>query len=137
VYHCARQPWAGVAGPYDPTMDPWRRSDFSAFRREFYGKLLEWLDHPDATTYHVSEVFVWSMASWDVLGVYRESTSSAGSYRDDALVASFMKHNTAIMHAKVCKHQTPAQCKALTAPPDDQERRQPPAMRNSSVVPQP
>jgi hypothetical protein len=46
------------------------------------------------------------------------------SYRDVGLAASFAEHNKAILQAKVCKHQSEAQCKALTEPPKGQQHRQ-------------
>lgn len=110
--NAAREPWAGVAGPYDASRDPWRRPDLQGFRREFYSKVLQWLSQPDIKTYQVSEVFLWGMASWDVLGVSRESSSVAGTYRDDVLVAGIAKHNTAVIGAKVC-NQGQAACEAF------------------------
>ncbi|KXZ41591.1 hypothetical protein GPECTOR_376g168 [Gonium pectorale] len=40
-----------------------------------------------------------SMGSWDVLGIYPESTTPAGSYRDPAVVAAVKRHNDAIVAA--------------------------------------
>jgi hypothetical protein len=75
--------------------------------------VLQWLSNPDIKTYQVSEVFVWSMASWDVFGVYRKSSSAAGTYRDAALLESIAKHNTGVVGAKVCRYQGQAACEAF------------------------
>jgi hypothetical protein len=48
----------------------------------------------------VSSVFIWSMASWDVLGVYPESTTQEGSYRDPDVVAALSGYNKAVRDAR-------------------------------------
>lgn len=53
-------------------------------------------------------MFVWSMASWDVLGVYPESTNSQGSYRDDDIVAAVQAYNTAVRAARAGQQQPAA-----------------------------
>jgi hypothetical protein len=65
----ALRPFFGIYGPYDPARDPWSIPSNRAFLREFYGKALAWLADPGNKTYNVASVFIWSMASWDVLGV--------------------------------------------------------------------
>lgn len=64
----AKQPWAGIAGTYEASRDPWQRGDLAAFRREFYQNTMRWLSSPGSRTYPVNEVFVWGMASWDMFG---------------------------------------------------------------------
>lgn len=63
---------------------------------------------PAAGARRVKGVFVWSMASWDVLGVYPESTNSRGSYRDDDVVAAVQAYNTAVRAARDGQQQQPA-----------------------------
>lgn len=41
-------------------------------------------------------MFIWSLASWDVLGVYPESTTAEGSYYDAAVGALVRRHNAAV-----------------------------------------
>lgn len=97
----AKQPWAGMAGTYDASRDPWKRGDLAAFRREFYQKSMEWLSSPGIRTYPVSEIFVWGMASWDMFGIYPDSTTSSGTYRDFSLMPEIAKHNIAVIGARV------------------------------------
>jgi hypothetical protein len=65
----ALRPFFGIYGAYDPARDPWSIPANRAFLREFYSKALAWLADPGNKTYKVASVFIWSMASWDVLGV--------------------------------------------------------------------
>ena len=37
-----------------------------------------------------------SMNSWDVLGIYPESTTAEGTYRDDEILSKVQQHNSAI-----------------------------------------
>lgn len=55
---------------------------------------------PTFSACSVSSVFIWSMASWDVLGVYPESTTSEGSYRDPDVLAALAAYNTAVRQVK-------------------------------------
>lgn len=42
-------------------------------------------------------IFIWNDASWDVQGVYPESTTEGqGSYRDPVVVAMIEAHNAAV-----------------------------------------
>lgn len=45
-------------------------------------------------------MFIWSMASWDVLGVYPESTNGEGSYRDVEIVNAMAAYNKAVRAAQ-------------------------------------
>lgn len=93
----AKQPWAGIAGNYDASRDPWKRGDLAGFRREFYQKTMQWLSSPGMKTYPVNEVFVWGMASWDMFGVYRESMY----YRDQSVVQEAAAYNAAVIASQV------------------------------------
>jgi hypothetical protein len=66
---CAKQPWAGVLGAYSALLDPWRNYYLDAFRKRFFAKALTWLVAPTDGTVVVSEVFVWSISSWDIFGI--------------------------------------------------------------------
>lgn len=110
---CAKQPWAGITGPYTSSLDPWRQSYLSSFRNDFYSKAMDWLSSPGGTTYTVQQVFVWCMASWDVYGIYPESSSNAGTYRDLDVVRKIAGHNTAIIAAQVCRFQGEKICQGF------------------------
>lgn len=100
-----------MAGTYDASRDPWKRGDLAAFRREFYQKSMQWLSSPGIRTYPVSEIFVWGMASWDMFGIYPDSTTGAGTYRDFSLMPEIAKHNIAVIGAKVRRRL--GECKQL------------------------
>lgn len=96
-----RQPWAGVAGFYSPARDPWQIPELQAYRAEFYTKALDWLASPNIKTYGVCDVFVWGMASWDLFGIYPDSSEPGGTYRDAALVQLISRHNRKVVTAQV------------------------------------
>lgn len=62
---------------------------------------MQWLASPGSRTYPVNEVFVWGMASWDMFGIYPDSTTGSGSYRDFSLMPEIAGHNVAVIAAKV------------------------------------
>lgn len=108
---CAKQPWAGISGSFTTGLNPWLQSSLSAFRSSFYGKALDWLSNPSSgTTYLVKEVFVWSMSSWDLFGIYPDSSSTAGSYRDLTIVNKIAAHNAAVLAAQTCALQGTTAC---------------------------
>jgi hypothetical protein len=107
---CAKQPWAGILGSYSSSMDPWQRSDLSAFRDSFYDRTIGWLSSPGSGTFVIQEVFVWGMASWDVFGIYPDSSSPSGSYKDMSVVKSIAAHDTAVIAAQVCKYEGATAC---------------------------
>jgi hypothetical protein len=89
----ALRPFFGVYGVYKSAEDPWKIPANKAFLREYYTKALQWLADPGNKTYKVSAAFIWSMNSWDVLGIYPESTSAQGTYEDPAIVDMVTQHN--------------------------------------------
>jgi len=67
----ALKPFFGVYGEHDPATDPWALPANAALRREFYAKLAAWLAPGAANKrYDVRCAYLWSKASWDVLGIY-------------------------------------------------------------------
>lgn len=72
-----------------------------SYLREFYSKALQWLANPSQTTFKITSVFIWSMASWDVLGIYPESTTpSQGSYRDPQMAEAIAAYNKGVSAAQ-------------------------------------
>jgi hypothetical protein len=102
-----KQPWAGVAGFYSPSTDPWQISSLQAFRQEFYSKALDWLATPSIKTYPVCDVFVWGMASWDLFGVYPDSSTAQGTYRDAEMVRKIARHNIKVIAAQTLASKGP------------------------------
>jgi hypothetical protein len=107
---CAQQPWAGVLGAYSTFLDPWKNIYLGAFRESFFAKALAWLVAPTDGTVAVSDVFVWSLSSWDIFGIYPDSTSPAGSFRDLTIVKQVAHYNTAVMAAQICRMATTDVC---------------------------
>jgi hypothetical protein len=104
---CANKPWAGIIGMYSAGNDPWKRTDLASFRTNFHHKAVDWLSRAGSpTTYKISEVFIWSMSSWDVLGLYPDSMG----YRDVAIARKIAAHDTAVQAAQVCKYKGAQEC---------------------------
>lgn len=53
----------------------------------------------DTFEYRVSGIFIWNGGSWDVQGLYPESTTSEGSYRDPETVKLISDHNQRVISA--------------------------------------
>jgi hypothetical protein len=108
---CSKAPWAGICGRYSAASDPWQRSYLSTFRTSFYNKALGWLSSADSYTYKISEVFVWSMSSWDVFGIYPDSMG----YRDMSIARTVAAHNAAVIAAQVCEYGDAQVCNRYVA----------------------
>ncbi len=99
----AKFPFFGLFGAYSRENDPWVLYDLakpSAVRdylRYFYGKTLEYLKNDRPYKYRVDAAFLWNQSSWDIQGIYPESNSAEGSYRDPLLAEEIAKHNAMAM----------------------------------------
>lgn len=102
-----KQPWAGVAGFYSPSTDPWQIPSLQAYRTEFYSRTLDWLANPTIKTYMICDVFVWGMASWDLFGVYPDSSTAQGTYRDANMVKQIARHNIKVIAAQTLASKGP------------------------------
>ncbi|GFH11981.1 uncharacterized protein HaLaN_07588 [Haematococcus lacustris] len=91
-----RQPFMGVMGAYSKDIDPWQREALRTFMHTFWRRTLTWLAQGGGPTFKIEACYVWGKASWDVLGIYPESTSGSGSFRDDTVVGMVRAHNKAI-----------------------------------------
>nr|QOL01152.1 putative extracellular protein CSOL_075 [Pseudococcomyxa simplex] len=92
----AATPFFGVFGAYTLARDPWKTTEVRSYNHYFYRKTLEYLDSRGTCSgcqYRVDGVFIWNDASWDIQGIYPESTTSEGTYRDTYLVNLFNQHN--------------------------------------------
>ncbi|KAJ9517676.1 hypothetical protein QJQ45_025138 [Haematococcus lacustris] len=90
------KPFWGVVGAYERNTDPWQREYLRTFMHTFWQRTLTWLAQGGGPTYKVEACYAWCKASWDVLGIYPESTSSSGSFRDETVVGMIRAHNKAI-----------------------------------------
>lgn len=102
VESAAKAPWAGVFGAYSSLSDPWSNQLLGAFRESFFGKALTWLAAPTRGSLTINQVFVSAVASWDVFGIYSDSTTTAGTFRDLTIVRQIAHYNTAIMASQIC-----------------------------------
>jgi hypothetical protein len=50
------------------------------------------------------------MSSWDIFGIYPDSTSPAGSFRDLTIVKQVAHYNAAVMAAQICRMATTDVC---------------------------
>jgi hypothetical protein len=96
----AKVPYFGVYGPYDRTADPWQLWRPEAedvpnrtFLRQFWGRASVFFSKAGSWYYPVDAVFIWNLASWDIQGIYPESSTEEGSYRDEAVCALITQHN--------------------------------------------
>ncbi|PNH07449.1 hypothetical protein TSOC_006094 [Tetrabaena socialis] len=93
----ARTPFYGVWGAYNGATDPWAPPEMRDFLHSFFRKTLGWLAVGGGPTYKISHCFLWGMGSWDVLGIYRESTTKAGSFRDPKVAEAVKRHNNQVV----------------------------------------
>lgn len=102
----ALRPFYGVYAAYSTSRDPWQTPANRALLQEFWSKTAAWLANPFNKTYKISGLFVWSKASWDVLGIYPESTTPEGTYRDMTVLDTVQQHNWAILWARNDQNMT-------------------------------
>lgn len=87
-------PFYGVRGPYRRSTDPWQTPWVRAFMRRFYEQAAKYFSGGGGPTFHIQACFMWNLASWDVLGIYPESTIvGQGSYRDEHVAVVIAAHN--------------------------------------------
>lgn len=96
----AKVPYFGVYGTYNKSTDPWElwRPETDdvpnrAFLRQFWGRASVFFSKAGTWYYPVDAVFIWNLASWDIQGIYPESSSADGSYRDAKVCALIKQHN--------------------------------------------
>jgi hypothetical protein len=101
----AKFPFFGSTGKYQRASDPWVLYDLSIpspvrdYLRYFYGKTLEYLSNEKSYKYRVDAAFIWNHSSWDIQGIYPDSTTEEGSYRDPILVEWIDRHNKKAIEA--------------------------------------
>ena len=72
-------PWEGTAFPRN---NPWRDESMRLLRRQYHAALLQFLTQQPAR-WHVSAVFVWSMGSWDPIGLRAIRICRSRNHRRD------------------------------------------------------
>lgn len=84
-------PWYGVHGPYAAAKDPWTTPDMRQTRFDYYCSLMQYLAKAPSRSWPIQHAFLWNLTSWDVQGIYPDSTTAEGTYADaqigDAIAA--------------------------------------------------
>jgi hypothetical protein len=80
-------PWEGTANSQN---NPWRQKAMGSLRREYHKALLEFLAKQPAQ-WHVSAAFLWSMGSWDPIGLRQPE------FADPEIIATIEQHNRAML----------------------------------------
>lgn len=93
-------PFFGVYGPYTRKLDPWRNylppyvvSGTREYMHDWYRAASVWLQRKGGPTWRVDHAMLWSLNSWDVLGISVESNTREGSYRDQEAATIVRGHN--------------------------------------------
>jgi hypothetical protein len=93
-------PFFGVYGPYTRRLDPWRNylppyvvSGTREYMHDWYRAASVWLQRKGGPKWRVDHAMLWSLNSWDVLGISVESNTREGSYRDPEAAAIVRAHN--------------------------------------------
>jgi hypothetical protein len=76
-------PWEGTASTRN---NPWRDESLRLLRRQYHRALLQFLETQPAQ-WRVSAAFVWSMGSWDPVGLRQPE------FADPEIIAAIEKHN--------------------------------------------
>jgi hypothetical protein len=82
----AEAPWEGTAFPRN---NPWRDESMRSLRRQYHAALLQFLAQQPAQ-WRVSAVFVWSMGSWDPIGLEQPE------FADSEIITAIEKHNRGV-----------------------------------------
>ncbi|KAF8073017.1 rpsQ [Scenedesmus sp. PABB004] len=103
----ASTPFFGIFGSFSDAIDPWCTSapetqhvEVRDWRRRFYKETSRWLMDGGGSRYRVDAMYLWGLASWDVLGVHYASRGASGSYRDAHVIDTLRAHNELSHHAR-------------------------------------
>jgi hypothetical protein len=86
-------PWFGMFGTFDPDTNPWRTQSMYDFQTFYFSQLIEWVKGGTDPRYPVDVVYLWNVASWDVAGIYHDSFSSNGTYKNKDAMGLIKKYN--------------------------------------------
>lgn len=82
VASAGRCPFFGVFEQYKEKTDPWKSLEMKTYLAKYYTRAVQWAAAGTGPTFKVSQVYVWNVASWDAMGIYHDSTSISGTYRN-------------------------------------------------------
>jgi hypothetical protein len=105
----ANNPWRGIFGAYKVVTDPWKQyiADDApvptrSWLRKAYAAVLPWLRTGGGPSLGVGDAYIWSLASWDVIGIHWLSYDGAGNtYRDNVISNQIIGHNSGISGVQI------------------------------------
>ena len=74
-------------------MDPWVKPDNRELINLFYMRTIEWLAGGGGPHYWVDKLFLWSIGSWDVMGLNQDSYSDEGMFFLPDVAYKIADHN--------------------------------------------
>jgi hypothetical protein len=74
-------------------MDPWLKADNRDLINLFYMRTIEWLAGGGGPHYWVDKLFLWSVGSWDVMGLNQDSYSEEGMFFLPDVAYKIADHN--------------------------------------------
>jgi hypothetical protein len=79
-------PWFGIHGPFQRETNPWQSAVMKKFQTYYYQQLSRWVEGGTDRIFPIDAIYIWNVASWDVAGIYKDSSSVNGTYRNEAVV---------------------------------------------------
>jgi hypothetical protein len=87
-------PWFGIHGKFDEMTNPWRTKLMNTFQADYYAQFIRWVaTETDNLVYPVKEIYIWNVASWDVTGIYKDSSNENGTYQNKKVVDMLKSYN--------------------------------------------
>jgi hypothetical protein len=86
-------PWFGIFGVYNPQTNPWETNEMKTFQDYYYQQLIRWISNGSDPILPIEAVYVWNVASWDVAGIYKDSTTINGTYQNPAVIKKIKAYN--------------------------------------------
>lgn len=82
-----------VGANYTRELDPWLKPDLRSLINLFYIRTTEWLANGGGPHYWVDKLFLWSIGSWDVMGLNKYSYSENGTFQLPEVASRIAEHN--------------------------------------------
>lgn len=94
----AARPYNGITGPYDCSIDPFDMchpeapNEVREYRRHYFGSAIDLLDRGGCRQ-KIQHLALWTLGSWDVLGVAPIFAEGNGSFADPVIISMINHHN--------------------------------------------
>lgn len=86
VEEVGKCPYYGIHDQYNASTDPWKNPALRDYVVKYYKQAVRWAAQGTGPEFKVSQIYVWNVASWDVMGIYHYSYSRDGSYKNDEVI---------------------------------------------------